>query len=164
MDTQQSSDTRRPETSHPSNIAHLDRLFNYSDVPPRLGIEPGNRIPLTSFAAFTVGGTIGYSHGSKIASYRFRAENAHRLPTTSSAWFQYHKTKNYTSVVGGVKEGFKMGFRLARHDVYTAARTAKFGLKFSLAYGLMQDALGTMKGRRPAYVDFVLGNRRQKTE
>lgn len=49
---------------------------------------------------------------------------------------------------------------LARHDVFTAARTTKFGLKLSLVYGLTQDALESLKGNRPAYVDFMLGNRR----
>lgn len=50
----------------------------------------------------------------------------------------------------------------ARHDVYTAARTAKLGLKLSLTYGLLQDALETLKGNRPTYVDFLLGNRWSK--
>ena len=47
--------------------------------------------------------------------------------------------------------------RTARHDVYTAARTAKLGLKLSLTYGLIQDALAAMKGNRPRYLDFILG-------
>lgn len=51
-------------------------------------------------------------------------------------------------------------FAIARHDVFTAARTTKLGLKLSLAYGLTQDALESLKGNRPAYVDFFLGNRR----
>jgi hypothetical protein len=37
-------------------------------------------------------------------------------------------------------------------------------LKLSLAYGLMQDALETLKGNRPAYVDVILGNRWSKSE
>ncbi|KKA25103.1 hypothetical protein T310_0864 [Rasamsonia emersonii CBS 393.64] len=153
------------------------------------------------FAAFSVGMAIGSSYGAKKAAYQFRAENAHRFPTTSTGWFQYHKTKNYKAIVGGVQEGMKMGFKLgagamafclfeetvdcarndrrdflstviaglsfsgiysllARHDIYTAARATKLGLKLSLAYGLMQDALESLKGNRPAYVDFILGNRR----
>ncbi|KAG2411830.1 hypothetical protein HFD88_009386 [Aspergillus terreus] len=224
MAAQQPPDTRNGETSPPVNIAHWDKYFE-SDAPPRLGMEPGKRLPLTSLAAFAVGVAIGSSHGSKMTAYRFRAENAHRFPTTSNGWFQYHKSKNYAAVVGGVKEGFKMGFRLgggalafclfeetvdyarndrrdflstvtaglsfsgiysllgllkpqswkapadanviilpARHDVYTAARTVKLGLKLSLAYGLMQDGLETMKGNRPAYLDFILGNRRPNAE
>lgn len=49
---------------------------------------------------------------------------------------------------------------LARHDMYTAARTTKFGLKLGLVYGLLQDGFESLKGNRPAYVDFMLGNRR----
>ncbi|KAL4890807.1 hypothetical protein BDV59DRAFT_183704 [Aspergillus ambiguus] len=204
MDAQQPPDTHAGDASPPVNIAHWDKYFE-SDAPPRLGMEPGKRLPLTSLAAFAVGVAIGSSHGSKMTAYRFRAENAHRFPTTSNGWFQYHKSKNYAAVVGGVKEGFRMGFRLgggalafclfeetvdyARndrrdflstvtaglsfsgiysllgpHDVYTAARTVKLGLKLSLAYGLMQDGLETMKGNRPAYLDFILGSRRPNAE
>ncbi|KAJ5095766.1 hypothetical protein NUU61_005122 [Penicillium alfredii] len=179
--------------------------FFESDSPPRLGIEVRKRIPYATMSAFTTGIALGYYHGSKKTGLRFRAENAHRFPTTSSGWFQYHKTKNYVSVVGGVKDGMRMGFKLgagtlafclfeetvdfaryderdflstvtaglscsgiysllARHDVFTAARTAKFGLKMSLVYGLLQDSLETMKGNRPAYVDFLMGNPRARVE
>ncbi|EAL87413.1 hypothetical protein KXW98_005494 [Aspergillus fumigatus] len=204
MDTDSPTETRSTEPSTLLKILHWDKLFE-SDTPPRLGIEVGKRLPFTALSAFSVGMAIGSSHGSKKAAYRFRAENAHRFPTTSTGWFQYHKTKNYIAIVGGVKEGMKMGFKLsagalafcifeetvdyarhdrrdflstvtaglsfsgiysllARHDVYTAARTTKLGLKLSMAYGLMQDALETLKGNRPAYVDFILGNRVSKSE
>jgi hypothetical protein len=53
---------------------------------------------------------------------------------------------------------------IARHDVYTAARTAKLGLKLSLAYGLLQDGLETLKGNHPKYLDFLMGSRRSRTE
>ncbi|KAJ6138081.1 hypothetical protein N7471_004567 [Penicillium samsonianum] len=204
------------ETNHPPStdssrhnsivlkIVHWDKLFE-SDTPPRLGIEFGKRLPYATMSALSTGMALGYYHGSKKAGLVFRAENAHRFPTTSTGWFQYHKTKNYIGVVGGVKDGMKMGFKLgagalafclfeetvdyarhderdflstvtaglsfsgiysllARHDVYTAARTAKLGLKLSLTYGLLQDALETLKGNRPAYVDFFLGNRRSKVQ
>jgi len=36
-------------------------------------------------------------------------------------------------------------------------------LKLSLAYGLMQDLLESLKGNRPAYIDWVLGNKRPNT-
>ncbi|KAL1962064.1 hypothetical protein VTN77DRAFT_650 [Rasamsonia byssochlamydoides] len=185
-------------------ILHWYKLFE-SDTPPRLGMEIKDRLPYTTFAAFSVGMAIGSSYGAKKAAYQFRAENAHRFPTTTTGWFQYHKTKNYKAIVGGVQEGMKMGFKLgggalafclfeetvdyarhdrrdflstviaglsfsgiysllARHDIYTAARTTKLGLKLSLAYGLMQDALESLKGNRPAYVDFLLGNRRSASK
>ncbi|KAG0159111.1 hypothetical protein PDIDSM_6631 [Penicillium digitatum] len=167
-------------------IVHWDKLFE-SDSPPRLGIDFGKRLPYATISAFSTGLALGYYHGSKKAGLVFRAENAHRFPTTSTGWFQYHKTKNYIGVVGGAKDGMKMGLKLgagafafclfeetgchspeysllARHDVYTAARTAKLGLKLSLTYGLLQDALETLKGNRPSYVDFFLGNRRSKAK
>ncbi|KAK4926789.1 hypothetical protein LTR66_010500 [Elasticomyces elasticus] len=34
-------------------------------------------------------------------------------------------------------------------------RTATSGLKFALVYGLLQDAVGILRGRRIAYVDFL---------
>ncbi|KAN0069503.1 hypothetical protein V8E54_012518 [Elaphomyces granulatus] len=191
------------QVSEQAKTMNWYNLFD-SDAPPRLGIEIQRRLPYTTFAAFTVGMAIGSSHGSKKAAFQFRAENAHRFPTTSVGWFQYHKTKNYKAIVGGVHDGMKLGMKLgtgalafclfeetvdyarndrrdfistvtaglsfsgiysllARHDVYTAARTAKLGLKLSLAYGLMQDLLETLKGNHPAYVDWVLGNKRSNT-
>ncbi|KAJ5174901.1 uncharacterized protein N7482_000778 [Penicillium canariense] len=227
METQQPKPDSSSESSLLVKLIHWHKLFE-SDTPPRLGIEVDKRLPYAFISAFTTGMALGYYHGSNKAGLVFRAENAHRFPTTSTGWFQYHKTKNYISVVGGVKDGFKMGSKLgagalafclfeetvdyarhderdflstvtaglscsgiysllgktwaeepfvsqsankktnlilfysARHDVYTAARTAKLGLKMSLVYGLLQDALESMKGNHPAYVDFLLGNRRSK--
>ena len=45
--------------------------------------------------------------------------------------------------------------------MYTAARTVKLGLKMSLAYGLLQDAVSILKGNRPGYIEFIL-NRKNK--
>jgi hypothetical protein len=42
-----------------------------------------------------------------------------------------------------------------RHPVPTASHTLKVGLLFGLGYGLAQDALGLIRGRRLAYVEFV---------
>ncbi|KAJ5551541.1 hypothetical protein N7535_000515 [Penicillium sp. DV-2018c] len=192
------------QNSNILKIIHWDKLFE-SDSPPRLGLEVGKRLPYATMSAFSTGLAMGYYHGSKKAGLVFRAENAHRFPTTSTGWFQYHKTKNYVSIVGGVKDGMKLGFKLgagalvfclfeetvdyarhderdflstvtaglsfsgiysllARHDVYTAARAAKLGLKLSLTYGLLQDALASLKGNRPTYIDFLLGNRRSRAQ
>ncbi|KAJ5903199.1 hypothetical protein N7504_005582 [Penicillium tannophilum] len=204
MEHQPSSVESERENSLFLKLVYWHKLFE-SDTPPRLGIDVEKRIPYATMCAFIPGLALGYIHGSKKAGLLFRAENAHRFPTTSTGWFQYHKTKNYISIVGGVKDGLKMGAKLgagalafslfeetvdyarheerdflstvtaglsfsgiysllARHDVYTAARTAKFGLKLSLTYGLLQDVLETAKGNRPKYLDFFLGKRQTKTE
>lgn len=151
MDSPESSDPR-PHDSALLKVIHWYKLFD-SDTPPRLGMEVKKRLPYTTFAAFTAGMTIGSFHGSKKAAYRFRAENAHRFPTTSAAWFQYHKSKNYTAIVGGVKEGMRMGFKLgagafafclfeetvdyARHDTRDFLSTVTAGLSFSGIYSLL---------------------------
>jgi hypothetical protein len=83
------------------------------DINQRLSMQPGTRTNLAFTSAFLVGGMLGFSHGSKTAALRFRAENAHRLPTSQKGWYFYHKSKSYEGVVGGVKEGVKMGLKTA---------------------------------------------------
>ncbi|KAJ8109649.1 hypothetical protein ONZ43_g6075 [Nemania bipapillata] len=78
----------------------------------RLSIPPLIRIPAAATTAFGIGMTLGLAHGSKMAGLRFRAEHAHRLPTTTTGWYLYHKSKNYHLAYGGLKEGFKVGARL----------------------------------------------------
>jgi hypothetical protein len=148
----------RPERGGPEpsqallKVLHWYKLFD-SDTPPRLGMEIKDRLPYTAFAAFFVGMAIGSSHGARTVAYQFRAENAHRFPTTSTGWFQYHKTKNYKAIVGGVKEGMKLGLKLgagamafclfeetvdyARHDRRDFLSTVTAGLSFSGIYSLI---------------------------
>lgn len=76
------------------------------------------------------------------------------------------------SVAGGFSAWSKSGWGLeyvfpvlivlllGRFPLITAARTAKVGLISGLAFGLVQDALSLAKGRRLAYVDFVLRRNR----
>ncbi|CAD6442335.1 e5ddae37-a4fc-4505-94b0-79470eaf478e [Sclerotinia trifoliorum] len=79
----------------------------------RMSIPYGARLPLCTSISFVCGMALGISHGSKTAALRFRAENAHRLPTSPTGWYLYHKSKNYHTGLGGVKEGLKMGTRIA---------------------------------------------------
>jgi len=80
---------------------------------PRLSLPFYLRLPIASSVSFFTGMSLGLSHGSQIAGLRFRAENAHRLPQTPTGWYLYHKSKNYHMMLGGVKEGFKMGGKVA---------------------------------------------------
>lgn len=133
-------------------VLHWYKLFE-STTPPRLGMDIEKRLPLTAFTAFSVGLGVGANHGARKAAYQFRAENAHRFPTTSTGWFQYHKTKNYKAIVGGVFDGFRLGTRLgvgamafvlfeetvdcARHDRRDFLSTVIAGLSFSGIYSLL---------------------------
>jgi len=86
-------------------------------APNRLSSTPRNRILLASVAAGMIGAGLGMSHGANMTGLRFRAENAHRLPTSQQGWFLYHKSKNYAVMLGGTKEARRMGSKLA---VWTA--------------------------------------------
>ncbi|KAL6714109.1 hypothetical protein ACLMJK_008603 [Lecanora helva] len=79
----------------------------------RLSIPFSIRFPAATTLAFITGLSLGLSHGSKTAGLRFRAENSHRFPTTSTGWYLYHKSKNYHMMLGGIKEGVKMGAKIS---------------------------------------------------
>jgi len=173
-------------------------------IDSRFGLPFAIRLPLAASLSCVAGMALGLSHGSQTAGLRFRAENAHRLPTTPTGWYLYHKSKNYNMALGGVKEGLKMGAKVGfwtagffgieemfdryrgtkdflntvlaslsvaggfslwnRFPVTTAARTAKSGLAIGLAYGLIQDAIGAVKGRRLGYVDLISRGGRRKAD
>ena len=77
----------------------------------RLSIPGVIRIPAASLGSFVVGMSLGMVQGGKMAGLRFRAEHAHKLPTTTTGWYLYHKSKNYHAALGGVREGLRMGVR-----------------------------------------------------
>ncbi|KAH0262003.1 hypothetical protein KCU91_g13674, partial [Aureobasidium melanogenum] len=79
----------------------------------RLSIPFNWRLPLTTVLASFAGFGLGLTHGGQLSGLRFRAENAHRLPTSQVGWYLYHKSKNYHIMLGGIKEGFRMGARLS---------------------------------------------------
>ncbi|KAN0097685.1 hypothetical protein V8E55_002131 [Tylopilus felleus] len=56
-------------------------------------------------SAAIMGTVIGAVRGSRRASLRYLAENAHRPPTTVQGWYFYNKTKNYRRMAGGLQEG-----------------------------------------------------------
>ena len=93
-----------PALSKPSP----DRFFDQ-----RLGMPFDRRLLLATFTSFTCGSTLGYLNTARLASLRFRAENAHRLPVSNPGWYLYHKSKNYYKLKHGITAGFRSGFYLA---------------------------------------------------
>lgn len=79
----------------------------------RVGFPFAVRITMASSISFMAGMVLGIRHGSQMAGFRFRAENAHRFPTSSTGWYLYHKSKNYHMAFGGIKEGLKMGAKVS---------------------------------------------------
>ncbi|KAI9742883.1 MAG: hypothetical protein M1818_003612 [Claussenomyces sp. TS43310] len=78
----------------------------------------------------------------------------------------------WDEVRGGSKDFFNTmmasltvagGFSLwNRFPVATAARTTKLSLAIGIGFGLCQDVIGMLRGRRPAYVDFILRGGKRK--
>lgn len=92
----------------PPTRAEIEDLYHSA----RLSLPAGLRLPMASTMSFLAGFTLGTAQGGKMAGLRFRAEHAHKLPTTTTGWFLYHKSKNYHLAYGGIREGFRMGFRV----------------------------------------------------
>src|SRR5882757_3636010 len=97
-----------PEALHPEK--EQETPITFTGWPnERLSIPFILRAPTLMIASFVTGFSLGASQGSTKAAYRYRAENAHRLPTTQTGWFLYQKSKNYHAMLGGVKEGVRFG-------------------------------------------------------
>jgi hypothetical protein len=62
--------------------------------------------------AVSIGAFLGMMRGSRVASLRFLAENAHRAPRTVRGWYLYHKTKNYRIMLGALKGGAREALKL----------------------------------------------------
>ena len=107
----------------------------------RLGLPTPSRLFLGALSGSTLGFVLGASHGGKREGLRFRAENAHRLPNSQKGWYFYHKSKNYAAMLGGVKEGLRMGLRTG---VWVAGFIwLEAAADHNRGYGGQQDFLST---------------------
>lgn len=106
-------------TSPPPERPYRSLLFSLlpADDPSkqfnRLSLPFPTRLTLSCFTSSTPGFFLGAAKGMKDSEMRFRAENAHRLPTSTAGWYLYHKSKNYNALLGGIKEGARMGLKLS---------------------------------------------------
>lgn len=67
---------------------------------------------LTRYAAAS-GFALGALIGGRTAGLRFTAERSHQKPTSKSGWFLYHRQKNYTIALGGIKKGILFAGKFA---------------------------------------------------
>ena len=150
----------RPQTDSNSDTSPAD--WPYAHDGHRLSIPPEARVALGVCFAFLAGASLGMSHGGKAAGMRFRAENAHRLPKTQGGWYLYHKSKNYNAVVGGMKEGVKMGTKVGvwsggflgieaymddRRGTKDFVSSAVAGLGVGAAFSLWSEYIDSSLGR-----------------
>ncbi|KAH6633835.1 hypothetical protein B0J18DRAFT_119 [Chaetomium sp. MPI-SDFR-AT-0129] len=100
---------KHQEAYRAPNQAELEALYRNS----RLSLPWVLRLPLATTLSFFAGFTLGASFGGKMTGLRFRAEHAHKMPSSSTGWYLYHKSKNYQVAYGGLREGFRMGFKVS---------------------------------------------------
>lgn len=100
---------KHQEAYRSPNQAELETLYRNS----RLSLPWVLRLPLATTLSFFAGFTLGASYGGKMTGLRFRAEHAHKMPSSSTGWYLYHKSKNYQVAYGGLREGFRMGFKVS---------------------------------------------------
>lgn len=129
------------ESASPSS--DLDSLFARRWMADnRLSLTFKERALLSICGGFTGGLVLGVVYGSKTAALRFRAENAHRLPTTPTGWYQYHKSKHYNVAFEGLKTGARMGLRLPGWVV---------------GFVFLEDSVDRLRGRIDAFSTVVAG-------
>jgi hypothetical protein len=95
------------------SLATPPRPAHHHPSAPRLDMPFDRRLLLTTSLAFISGFTLGSLSAGHMASLRFRAENAHRLPVSNPGWYLYHKSKNYYKWRFGIVEGLRKGSYLA---------------------------------------------------
>lgn len=103
--------SRRERPPPPPPLSEEQRRLALDNA--RLHMMAPTRIVLAGISSFGVGTVLGISQGITMAALRFRAEHAHKLPTTPTGWFMYHKSKNYQMARAGVREGFAMGAKVS---------------------------------------------------
>ncbi|KAL2174211.1 uncharacterized protein P884DRAFT_209692 [Thermothelomyces heterothallicus CBS 202.75] len=134
----------------PLSRAEVDQLYRNA----RLSLPAPLRIPMASVLSFLAGFTLGTANGGKMAGLQFRAEHAHKLPTTTTGWYLYHKSKNYHMAYRGIREGIRMGLRVS---FWT---TAMFGIEQMFdSYRGTADVLNTITSCVTVAGGFSLWNR-----
>lgn len=133
-DLPQPSDLAAHKTAEDVKAAEIEEAqsvyFDYSRT-QRLGLAPYPRVVLTMVTAGGYGLMSGFYGGFNLASLKYLALNAHRLPKTKGGWYFYHKRKNYVVM----REAFQVGFKTA----------AKYGIVSASYIGL------------EAYIDYARG-------
>ncbi|KAF1846312.1 uncharacterized protein K460DRAFT_282034 [Cucurbitaria berberidis CBS 394.84] len=106
--------THENESLPPADLSTPpSQTFQTPSNAPRLGMPFDRRLLLTTALSFFSGFTLGSIDAGHMASLRFRAENAHRLPISQPGWYLYHKSKNYYKWQQGVFEGLRKGGYIA---------------------------------------------------
>ncbi|RMD42964.1 hypothetical protein DV735_g2145, partial [Chaetothyriales sp. CBS 134920] len=79
----------------------------------RLSMPLEVRGPLLLLASFITGMGLGGTAAGQMRADRYRAENAHRYPTSEAGWYLYQRSKNYHLFLGAISGGARSGVLLS---------------------------------------------------
>lgn len=99
------------EISPPAPSEPAEQLLLYQSVHDRIGYPLMWRVCGLSIFTWFTAAVLGVLSSSKMAALRFRAENSHRFPTTTTGWYYYHKSKNNYVIHAGITQGLKSAFK-----------------------------------------------------
>ncbi|CAG8623632.1 7458_t:CDS:1 [Ambispora leptoticha] len=99
-----------PSTISNTNPPKINVADKSNDPLARISMSTSQRIALATASGAFWGFIFGGYEGSKRSGLQYRAENAHKLPTTKGGWYFYHKRKNYKMLLGGFKRGVRYAF------------------------------------------------------
>lgn len=96
----------------PRRVIKLGGRRRSPETIERFGLPPSQRLAVFTGVSFACGATLGTLQGGNSAALRFRAENSHRLPTTTRGWTFYYRAKHAYVFKHAVFEANRMGLRL----------------------------------------------------
>ncbi|KAH7166791.1 hypothetical protein DER46DRAFT_573676 [Fusarium sp. MPI-SDFR-AT-0072] len=140
---------KMPDTTTGWYFYHKSKNYHAMQGGIREGFRMGLKTGFWSFLALSLESTVDRYRG---ASDMFSTTIA--TLTVAGAFSLWQRDELTSADIRRV--------HLDRLSLTTAARTARYGLLFGLAYGGIQDVLGLARGRPIGYVEFLRG-RRSKT-
>lgn len=108
---------RRMSSANAKASASDNDEYGETSSPEAIRLYIPRELYMIPLATTNTGLVLGFLRGSRQASLRYLAENAHRAPKTVEEWYFYHKTKNYRVLLGGLKQSGKDGLRLGATGV-----------------------------------------------
>ncbi|KAF5655607.1 hypothetical protein F25303_541 [Fusarium sp. NRRL 25303] len=142
---------KMPDTTTGWYFYHKSKNYHAMQGGIREGFRMGLKTGFWSFLALSLESTVDRYRG---ASDMFSTTIA--TLTVAGAFSLWQRDELTSADIRRV--------HLDRLSLTTAARTARYGLLFGLAYGGIQDVLGLARGRPIGYVEFLRGRRSNTRE
>ncbi|KAF8311145.1 hypothetical protein DL93DRAFT_2083589 [Clavulina sp. PMI_390] len=113
MSTSQNAPPPNPDAPSSKSVDN-----DFDEKPEAIRLYIPRELYLIPLTTTSMGMALGFLRGSRKASLRYLAENAHRAPKTLEEWYFYHKTKNYRVLSGGLKQSGRESLRFGAAGLF----------------------------------------------